>query len=247
MAPPEGGFFNTVRTTILSGFVALPIILITLTGFLATTTANVGMILLFLGQIFVIPLVLILFGFLRRVGVVQKIFDLDPNLTYATFSRASAFSPADVKSDQVPPVTSFWLANVIFFTTYLFLNGYALYNMPVETKSADPTKVENRKAHALTSMIVTAIIMITLTILYIRYVGYNTETPGSISLAVLVFGSLGYGWFELAKLCGLRTADLFGVSSQIFLPSPGENEFPYTCINITASPSASASPSPSSS
>jgi hypothetical protein len=226
------GFFATTRNTLNSGFLALPIILITLAGFLATTTANVGMILLFLGQILVIPTVLLLLGFLRNIPFLANILGLDSSLTYATFSKACAFSPADVKADQVPPVTSFWMANVIFFTTYVFMNGLALYNMPAETKSADPTKVENRKAHAITSMVLTLLVMISLIVVYVRHVG--CETPGSITLALAVFVPLGYGWFELAKLCGLRTADLFGVSSQIFLPNPSENEFPYACINIVA-------------
>ena len=225
------GFFVITRKTLNSGFLALPIILITLSGFLATTTANVGMILLFLGQIFVIPAVLFLLGLLRKIPVLQYIFGLDPSLTYTTFPKTCVFSPADVKGDQVPPVTSFWLANTLFFTTYVFMNAFALYNMPAETKSADPTKVENRKAHAITSMVLTLLVMISFIFIYLNYVG--CETLGSGILAFAVFVPLGYGWFELAKLCGLRTADLFGVSSQIFLPTPGENEFPYTCINIT--------------
>ena len=124
------------------------------------------------------------------------------------------------------------MANVLFFTTYVFLNALGLYNMPTETKSADPTKVENRKAHAITSMVLTLLVMVSLIVIYVRHVG--CETPGSVAVALAVFVPLGYGWFELAKLCGLRTADLFGVSSQIFLPTPGENEFPYACVNITA-------------
>lgn len=227
----QGGFFTTIKNTSLSGFLALPIILITLSGFLATTTANVGMILLFFAQIFVIPTILFILGQIRNIPFVTSIFGLDPNLTYTTFSKACAFSPADVKGDQVPPVTSYWMANVLFFTTYVLMNAQALYSMNVETKSADPTKVENRKAQALTSMIITFVVMLALIIFYYNYVG--CETPGSMFLAVLVFVPLGYGWFELAKLCGLRTADLFGISSQIFLPTPGENEYPYACINIT--------------
>lgn len=227
----QGGFFTTIKNTTLSGFLALPIILITLSGFLATTTANVGMILLFFAQIFVIPAVLFILGQIRNLPFVASILGLDANLTYATFSKACAFSPADVKSDQVPPVTSYWMANVVFFTTYVLMNAFALYNMNIETKSADPTKVENRKAQALTSIIITLVVMIGLIIFHYNYVG--CETPGSLTLALFVFVPLGYGWFELAKLCGLRTADLFGISSQIFLPTPGENEYPYACINIT--------------
>ena len=223
--------FQTARTTILSGFLALPILLFTITGFLATTTANVGLILVFLTQIFVVPGVQFLLGFLRSFGWIQHIFGLTPNLTYTTVSRLSALSPADVLPSQTPPVTSYWMANLVFFASYLLSNAWALYAEPAvgAADAAAATKVENRKAQALTSFILVLGVTVALIVAYYVYVG--AETPGSIAVAAVVFAPLGYGVFELAKLCGLRTADLFGISTQMGGVS-GDSVYPYACVSI---------------
>jgi len=294
-------FLETSRNTILSGFLALPILLITITGFLATATANVGLILLFLGQIFVVPIAQILLSLVRSVSFIQSTFVLDPNLKYEAFPRLSAFSPADVTADMVPPVTSYWIAHLMFFSSYLIMNAIALYTVDtggcppgwidmgltcqepitygkcdkgsttpnvcsdnqgfccgaliqsVENKlgggqrtvrpstggsvqsktfkSVDTGdfKSENRKAHAITALIVTTLTLIAATATY--YNISRAETPGSLAIATLVFVPLGVGWFELAKLCGLSVADVFGVASQLNVPSG--NSMPYACVNIT--------------
>jgi hypothetical protein len=226
------GFFAVTRNTIVSGFLALPIVLITVAGFLATSTANVGFMLVFLAQIFVIPLLQFLLGFLRSFGSIQRIFQLDPTLTYAKVSKGCAISPVDVAPDMIPPPTSYWMANVLFFTTYILTNAYSLYSVATETKDPDPTKEENRKAQALTAFILTLGTAIVLISNYYMYVG--CETPGSLALALLLYVPLGYGWYKLAEFCGLRTADTFGIASQLFIPTGSEGEFPYACINLGA-------------
>lgn len=226
------GFFTVARNTIVSGFLALPIVLITVAGFLATSTANVGFMLVFLAQIFVIPTVQFLLAFLRSLGFVQRIFTLDPNLSYANTSKSCAISPVDVASDMIPPPTSYWMANVLFFTTYVLSNAYALYNTTPETKDPDPTKEENRKAQSLTAFVLTLGITLVLIVNYYLYVG--CETPGSAALALAIYVPLGYGWYKLAEYCGLRTADTFGIAGQLFIPSGSEGTFPYACINLGA-------------
>ena len=226
------GFFTVTRNTIVSGFLALPIVLITIAGFLATSTANVGFILVFLAQIFVIPVVQFLLGFLRSFGFIQSIFRLDPNLSYATTSKSCAISPVDVKSDMIPPPTSYWMANVLFFTTYVLSNAYALYSVAPETKDVNASKEENRKAQALTAFVLTLGISLMFIVNYYLYVG--CETPGSLALALALYVPLGYGWYKLAEYCGLRTADTFGIAGQLFIPSGSEGTFPYACINLGA-------------
>lgn len=222
--------FQTAKNTILSGFLALPILLFTISGFLATTTANVGLIIVFLTQIAVIPGVLFLLGLLRNIGAIQHILGLTPNLTYAAVNRMSALSPADVLPSHTPPVTSYWMANLVFFASYLLSNAWALYAEPA-SDSVSATKVENRKAQALTSFIL--VLLVTVVLIAVYYVQVRAETPGSVALAVAVFAPLGYGVFELAKLCGLRTADLFGVSTQMG-GVPGEGVYPYACVAISS-------------
>lgn len=228
--PIGDAFFTTIRNTLVSGFLALPVILITISAFLGTSTANVGFILVFLAQVFVIPFLQILLTYLRGNSFIQSILNLTPTMTYANFHKLCSISPVDVKPDMIPPPTSYWMANILFFTTYVITNGITLYNADTETKNVDATKVENRKAHALTSIILTSLVFAVFTYTYIVYVG--CETPGSVLLASLVYIPLGYGWYKLAELCGLRTADTFGIASQLFIPSADNNSFPYACVNV---------------
>jgi hypothetical protein len=224
------GFFTVTRNTIVSGFLALPVVLITVAGFLATSTANIGFMLVFLAQLFVIPVIQFALGYLRSFGIIQNIFRLDPNLSYATTSKSCAISPVDVKSDMIPPPTSYWMANVLFFTTYVLTNAYTLYSVKPETADVNAEKEENRKAQALTAFVLTLVVSLIFIVNYYLYVG--CETPGSLALALLLYVPLGYGWFKLAEYCGLRTADTFGIAGQLFIPSGTEGTFPYACINV---------------
>lgn len=225
------GFFTVLRNTIVSGFLALPIVLITLSGFLATSTANVGFILVFLAQIFVIPLIQIVTGKLRDFSFIQHLLKLDPTLSYAKMNKLCSISPADVTSDMVPPPTSYWMANVIFFFTYALTNAVTLYTASSEKSDPDPTKVENRKAQAITAIILLSAVYLLLLYNYVAYVG--CETPGSVFLALLLYVPLGYGWYRLAELCGLRTADVFGIAGQLYIPG-GDTTYPYACVNLNA-------------
>ena len=224
------GFFNTIRETLIGTFQGLPVVLIILTGFLAASTANIGMILVFLTQILVIPLLQILSSFIRSFSWVQRIFNLDPELTYEKVNKYCSFSPVDVKPDMIPPVTSYWLANILFFTSFLLMNGVTMFMVDAEVKNASPTKVENRKAHAMTAIVITFLVFFVLIWNYAKYM--SCETPGSATFAFLVYIPLGYGVFKLAEYCGIRTADTFGIAPKLFLPSPGQSEFPFACVNI---------------
>jgi hypothetical protein len=128
MPPADGsGFFTQARSMLASGFLALPIILITMTGFMATTTANVGMIILFLGQLFAVPLVQTLMSYIRSIPVLEQVFAIGSSPVYGSYNKLCALSPADIQGDQGVPVNSYWMANVIFFMTYILMNAQSLY------------------------------------------------------------------------------------------------------------------------
>ena len=128
MPPADGtGFFTQARSMLSSGFLALPIILITMTGFMATTTANVGMIILLFGQLFAVPLVQFIMSYIRSIPMLQQVFVLSSPPTYGSYTKLCALSPADIQGDQVVPVNSYWMANVVFFMTYILMNAQSLY------------------------------------------------------------------------------------------------------------------------
>ena len=128
MPPADGsGFFTQARGMLASGFLALPIILITMTGFMATTTANVGMIILFLGQLFAVPFVQFIMSYIRSIPTLQQIFTIGSSPVYGSYNKLCALSPADIQGDQGVPVNSYWMANVVFFMTYILMNARSLY------------------------------------------------------------------------------------------------------------------------
>lgn len=227
------GFFALTKNTLTSAFMALPIILITITAFFSTTTANPGMMILLLGQILAVPIVQIALGFLRGLSFVRYYLSLGPPQTYEN-NKLCSLSPVDVKEDQIMPPISYWLAHVIFFGTYVLSNAMSIYSNDPEVKNPDPIKVENRKSQVLTAFLIS--IGVILFAIYQHYTHTGCDTFGSLFLAFIIYIPLGYGFFELAKLCGLRTADLFGIATKLYLPSPGDDKnFPYACVNIQPS------------
>jgi hypothetical protein len=224
------GFFSLTKSTLISAFLALPIVLITVTAFFATSTANPGMMILLLGQILAIPLVQTALSLLRGVGFIQHYLGLGPSIKYENFGELCTLSPVDTENDQLVPPISYWMAHVIFFGTYVLSNAMTIYKTDPEVTNPDPNKVENRKSQMLTAFVLTLVILVFFIYQHYQYVG--CDTPGSLFLALALYIPLGYGFFELAKVCGLRTSDLFGIATKLYLPAPGDNQYPYACVNI---------------
>lgn len=223
------GFFSLIKTTLLSAFLALPIILITISAFFTVSTANPGMMILFLGQIIAVPIVQTGLAYLRGMGFIQHFLGLGPPVRYES-NKLCSLSPVDVKEDQLMPPVSYWMAHVIFFGTYVLSNALSVYAAKPEVEKVDETKLENRKSQSMSALGITWFIIMFFIYQHYNYVG--CDSLGSLFLAFLLYAPLGYGFFELAKVCGLRTADLFGIATKLYLPSPGENSYPYACVNI---------------
>ncbi len=121
---------------------------------------------------------------------------------------------------------SFWTAQVVFFFAYLIQNAVSLYN---EEPSPDApyAKILNRKEQALTAIVVSSIVLTVLLIL--RYKLTGCETLFGISVALLTMIPLGIGWFYLAQISGIRSADIFGIASQL-LPTAATEKPSMTCV-----------------
>jgi hypothetical protein len=223
---PGQDFFSTIRTTLLAGFTSLPLILICISGVLGTVTANMGLFMLFLGQILLIPFVQVILSGLR----IPLIRTLGLSSSSAFTQDMCAISPSLSKTDSAP-VVSYWLANVVFFFSYLITNAFILYDAKIPD-GADKNKVENRKSQTITSGVVALIVAILFIGLHASWIG--CDTPGSLALGVIVFSLLGYSWHMFAEVCGIQQSDLFGIATQMSSGSNAEN--PYACVNINAVP-----------
>ena len=93
---------------------------------------------------------------------------------------------------------------------------------------ADETKVANRKTRATATMIIVGVTTAALVGLRL-YLGKGCETIYGAGLAVAVGTGLGIGWYELAKVCGVRHADVFGIVAKM-LPAGATAPPPKMCV-----------------
>jgi hypothetical protein len=205
-------------------FRTLPLILVSFVGFLGLGLGNIGLFILFVGQVLIVPLATALVQTLT--GMLQPPINENGSLFFVKSSNVALLVPDssfDSPFQNVAP--SYWMAQVIFFAAYMLANAVAILNMPANSK-LDPILISNRKSKAMTIIVVIS----TLTILaaLLRFTTHS-ETPAGIALAILVGGGLGYGWYEFASICGARAADVFGVVQQI-IPSSATDEKPMTCV-----------------
>ncbi len=221
------GFFERVKLTVLSGFLALPYLLVIVTGFLGGITGNLGLSILFLGQVFLVPAVQIIFGFLRqtplftdtfRLGSVPK---LDPSCSLVPdITKAGNFAA---------PVTSDWLAQVSFFFGFIIFNAFTVYNLE-PAKGANPANVENRKSQAVMSMLLSVVVGIGLITVFLNTT--KCETTGSFIFGTLAFFSLGIFGFYMASQCGIKQSDIFGIAGKIHSITPDSNEYQNVCVPL---------------
>lgn len=214
-----GGLIENVRQMIAMAFMGLPLMLIAFFFFVGFGLGNVGMIILFLGQITVVPAAVALsntlLGFLP-LGPYTKVISRDICNLVPSAKQAGFLSVAP----------SYWMAEVLFFVSYLITNAAFLYNEVPQDKAVE-SKVRHRKEQALTAIILTT--LVTLILVALRFLVTECETALGIALAGAVAIPLGVGWYYFASLCGARNADVFGIAAKM-LPAGATEPPPMMCV-----------------
>ena len=212
---------QNIKGLLYGGFVSLPLVLISLISFLAVTLGNLGLIMLALGHIVIVPLLTYLSNL-----VAEFIAPGNP-LISVTSSDLSYLIPSLASANQTQYVVpSYWIAHITFFFTYLFTNALILY-LKDPTPSADPNKVENRKAQTMTAMLLTLGLFLALFIFRVVMTGTETWVGALVGSSLVI--PVAYGWYELSRVCGARDADIFGILQKI-LPDNAKDEPPMTCV-----------------
>ncbi len=221
------GFFERVKLTVLSGFLALPYLLVIITGFLGGITGNLGLSILFLGQIILVPVFQGMFSLLRQTSLFTDTFrlgsvpKLDPRCSLVPdITKAGNFSA---------PVTTDWVAQVSFFFGYIIFNAFTVYNLEAP-RGANPDKVENRKSQAIMSLLLSTVVMIGLFTVYAKTT--NCETVGSFVFGTLTFFSLGIFGYYIASQCGIKQSDIFGIAGKIHTITPDSKEYENICVPL---------------
>jgi hypothetical protein len=207
---------QTLQMSIIMAFRSLPLLLIGFIGFLAIGLGNMGLFVLFIGHAFALPLVTGLVQLLTRGISAFQVKATDVSQLVPSAPRTS---------DMANVGPSYWMAQFLFFMGYLLANAVSLYMTPDDPK-IDDVQLANQKAKATTAIITT--VLLTLVVVWLRYLTH-TETMAGIGLAFLIGWGGGYGWYQLAAVCGARSADVFGITQQL-VPVAAKDTKPMTCV-----------------
>jgi hypothetical protein len=229
---------ENTKDMIIAAFLGLPLMIIAYTFFIGFGLGNVGMIMLFVGHAVVIPvltpLLHLLTGRLFNPVPGKDVCKLVPSAASSTptsipqfFSRYVGTSTSISGYTNIYP--SYWATHVVFFASYLITNAVYLYLQDADANAPD-RKVKLRKEQALTSIVVTSIVL--LLILYARIVATGgCETFIGIIIALLAGGGAGFGWYYLASLCGIRASDVFGIAGRM-IPLGAKQPPPLLCSTV---------------
>lgn len=212
-----------IRGTLERSFVALPILLFGWSLFVGSTTGNIGLLVLAMGQATVTPLMTwflhTLAGFFGEFG--------KANFTVPASATCSMFKGGFVDpTERQFSIPSYWLAQIYFFFGFLIANAGSVLNMPAEA-NAPAEKVERRKSQAQLVLILSVGFLILF--VGLRSFLMRCETIAGVILGALVFVPIGYGWYALARECSARDSDVFGIVQGI-LPASASDPPPMTCV-----------------
>jgi hypothetical protein len=199
------------REFLLHGFRMLPIIIAAFSFIIGIGQANMAFFFLFLGVAFIVPVTNMILnpivGALFGLGVPEYLFKI---------KGSGVGCPVFGEFANAGDTVSLWLASLVFFVTYFFINAYNLYNRPSDPGAPD-YKVDARQTQALMAMAIILLFGIAM-LLYRFFLTQGCESPLGMPVALLTFIPLAYYWYQYLVNCsGDRLTDLFGVANRIMV------------------------------
>jgi len=185
-------------------FAGLPLILLMFSGFMSLSLLNTGFITLFVGQLIVVPIAVMLLHLLT-----QFVFPLQAS------SDILHLVPSEIDPSKVNIVPSYWMAHVVFFFSYVFVNAYTIYNADTSQASDTDWKKQHRKLRTFAIMVATASIFLLFVCIRYAFLGENVETLMGIFVALAAFIPLGYYAHQVAILLGAQNGDILGIMHQV--------------------------------
>lgn len=209
---------ESIRQMVLYAFMSLPLMLIAFLGFMSLALGNVGMIILFLGHIFIVPIATTI---LRIASFILPEGSTVPAKDICNFIPSY---PSGASTLNVFP--SYWMAHFLFFMGYFLQNAQNLINKSAES-GAPQDRVELRQSQGRIAM--TVGVVATLAIIYARFKLTGCETIPGVLVAAATMVPLGIGWYMMATLAGARDGDIFGIAGRI-MPLSALAPPPMTCV-----------------
>lgn len=216
-------FVQNIKGTLERSFLALPILLFGWAVFVGSTTGNIGLLVLALGQATVAPL---------STWILHTIGSF-----FGDWGKANFTVPASATCNILPggfveagqrqfAIPSYWLAQIYFFFGFLISNASSVLDMPA-APNASPEKVERRKSQAQLVLIMALFFLAVFVAIRVFVVGCET-IPG-VLFGGIIFYWIGRGWYQLARECSARDSDIFGIVQGI-LPPNASDAPPMTCV-----------------
>jgi hypothetical protein len=229
-----------VKEYMFRGIQQLPIIF-ALTAFIFTiTTASVAHSTLFLGLAIIMPLYT---GLIQAIlGKILKLLvpNQESSWTTATGDTCNIipkhshltnlvyYTGSTAASSSVP---SYWITSMGFVFGFVLMNAIETLQMPPAV-GADQVAHEKRNTQAI--LLLVAIVLFFIIVIVCRFY-FMKECEGRGSMGRVIGGlfglsaiGIGVGLYQLSRVCGARSSDLFGVLSQI-LPASATAENPVVC------------------
>ena len=184
--------------------------------------------------IFIILAILIIYILFSKSDIIKFFFDFFVNI-FGTLLDLSKSAPVinnnscSVTSDNnvlTPRLPSLFTAHLAFFFGFILTNAYYLYNKNTDNNE-DSNLVKNRINRTRSSIVILCILYICIVITRLNIT--ECESLLGILFTTSIFASLGYGWYRLAKYCGVTLYDIYGITSSI-LPTSSKNKAPVVCI-----------------
>jgi hypothetical protein len=221
----------TLRTSLLLAFKSLPLLLISFIIFLAFGLGNISLFILLIGHVVIVPSITELFHLLSSNSPDIALLNSDDISQLVPTPAGSVTTPVNV-------FPSYWMAHMSFFFGYLLSNAVSMYRQEpdlsiIQGASSDAVKksinakIAARKEKALTLIISTVSFLLLIAIL--RMIATGAETFAGVSVAIIVLGLAGAGYYMTAELFGVTNSDVFGIAMQMMSPDSAATK-PKTCV-----------------
>ena len=237
------GLIGHTKEYIYRGIQQLPLILALTSFMLSVTTASIAHLTLFGGLTVVMPIFTVVSQFLLGELLIRTIPDRKSEWSRSMVDVCKIIpGPESFKkleyytygsNTNVSTTPSYWITSMGFVFGYFIMNGVDTLDVPV-LPGADPVAYDKRYTQAV-HIIVATTIMFALIIGARFYFMSDCEGRGFIGRVLGgFFGILsifvGIGAYQLSRICGARSSDLFGVLSQM-LPASAMSPTPVVCTN----------------
>lgn len=217
------GVAQTMRGLLEGSFRALPVLLFGWALFVGSTTGNIGLLVLALGQATVVPFATwILHSVASFFGNFAKVNFTVPASSTCNILPGGFTDPME----RVFSIPSYWLAQIAFFFGFLLSNASYVLNMPA-ANNAPADKVERRKSQAQLVQILGWVFFALFIV--VRSFVMRCETVPGVLLGGLAFWWIGNGWYQFARECSAKDSDIFGIVQGI-LPSSATEGPPMACV-----------------